>query len=64
MIQIGLPIPVDTLLIIITAALLVIWVAVELKFEGMIRDAVRIFSAFALCVLFMLLVTVSGMISW
>ena len=64
LIQVGLPIPVDTILIVVMAALLLFWVAVELKFEGMIRDGVRIFSAFALCLLFMAFVTTSGMIVW
>ena len=56
--------PVNTVLILATVGLLLIWVAVELKFEGIIRDGVRIFSALALCVLFMLLATASGMIVW
>ncbi|MFW9913176.1 MAG: hypothetical protein ACFFEU_11925 [Candidatus Thorarchaeota archaeon] len=64
MIQLGLTIPFDTVLIVVMVALLLIWVVVELKFEGMIRNGVRIFSAFALCVLFMLFATATGMIVW
>ena len=64
MIQLGLTIPVDTVLMVVMVVLLLIWVAVELKFEGIVRDGVRIFSALALSVLFMLLATVSGMIVW
>jgi hypothetical protein len=64
LIQLGLAIPVDTVLIVVMVVLLLIWVAVELKFESMIRNGVRIFSAFALSVLFLLLATASGMIVW
>ncbi|MFX1472726.1 MAG: hypothetical protein ACFFBM_09505 [Promethearchaeota archaeon] len=64
MIQLGLTLPFDTVLIVVMVVLLLIWVVVELRFEGMIRNVVRIFSAFALCVLFMLYATAAGMIVW
>lgn len=64
MIQLGLTLPFDTVLIVVMVVLLLVWVVVELRFEGMIRNVVRIFSALALCVLFMLYATAAGMIVW
>ncbi|MHA2142960.1 MAG: hypothetical protein ACXADC_18140 [Candidatus Thorarchaeota archaeon] len=62
MLQLDLSDPVNTALVVVMVVVLCIWIAVELKYEGAIRNAVRIACAFILSALFMVLMFTLGMI--
>ena len=62
MLQIDFANPIQAWSILIMIIILLIWIIAELRLEGGIKNAIRIGSALILCVLFMILMYISGMV--
>ena len=54
--------PINSVLLIIMVIILGVWIAAELRYDGMGKSVIRIVSALALCVLFMIIMYTSGLI--
>ena len=64
MLQIDFSDPIQSMSMLVMVAIIVIWIIAELRLEGGVKSAIRIGSALILSVLFMLLMTISGLINF
>lgn len=54
--------PINSVLLIVIVIILGVWIAAELRYDGMAKSMIRVVSALVLCVLFMVLMYTSGLI--
>ncbi|MFW9835024.1 MAG: hypothetical protein ACFFEK_13575 [Candidatus Thorarchaeota archaeon] len=62
MLQIDFSDPVQSMSMLVMIVILVVWIIAELRFDGGLKNAIRIGSALILSVLFMFLMYISGLI--
>jgi hypothetical protein len=51
-----------SVMLVVMAVVFCIWIAVELKYDGVVKSVVRIASSLILCVMFMVLMYTAGLI--
>ncbi len=62
MLQLDFSDPVHSISILVLVVVTAIWIIAELRLEGGVKSAIRLASAAILCVLFMFIMYITGMI--
>ncbi len=62
MLQLDFSDPVHSISILVLVVVTAIWIIAELRLEGGVKSAIRLVSAAILCVLFMFIMYITGMI--
>ena len=62
MLQIDFSDPIQSISMLVLVVIIVIWIGAELRLEGSVKNAIRVGSALILCVLFMFIMYISGLI--